>query len=223
MPQKSLEPIERPLSAAQRVSEQITQAIVRGELEPGQRLVETTIAEQLGVSRSPIREAFHQLEQLGLVEKIPYRGVFVSELTEHDVRELYTVREPLEGLAARLLAKGDNEAAAAELQAILDDMAEAAAAGDARRVMELNADFHDSLVRLTEHDLLQEIWSIVGNRMRRFLYLSKPRSDLMLGEVVPLHRRIVRAIAEGDAERAEAEARQHVVRYVEQRKVLKDR
>lgn len=215
MPEQSLEPIERPLSAAQKVTEQITQAIVRGEFEPGQRLVETALAEQLGVSRSPVREAFHQLEQLGLVEKQPYRGVFVSSLTQDDVRELYTVRGPLEGLAARLLAVGDHERAAADLREILDRMDQAATDGDARRVMELNADFHDALISLTEHDLLREIWSTVGNRMRRFLYLSKPRSDLSLPEVVPLHERIVRPIAEGDAERAEFEARQHIFRYVE--------
>lgn len=223
MSEHSLEPIERSVSAAQKVSRQITQAIVRGELEPGQRLVEATIGEQLGVSRSPVREAFHELEQLGLVEKIPYRGVFVSTLTRDDVRELYTIREPLEGLAARLLAARNDEDAAAELQHILDAMAEAVAVGDQRRVTELNADFHDTLIGLTTHRLLQEIWPIVGSRMRRFLFLSEPRSDMALREVVSLHEPIVQAIAAGDPERAEAEARQHVVNYGMKHELLLNR
>jgi len=208
-----LEPIERSLSAAQKVAEQITQAIVTGELEPGQRLVETAIGERLGVSRSPVREAFHQLEQIGLVEKIPYRGVFVSTLSREDVRELYTVREPLEGLAARLLAEGDNERAAAGLQDVLDRMAEAVAAGDRRAVTELNADFHDTLISLTRHGLLQEVWAIVGNRMRRFLFLSEPPFDMVLQDAVARHEPIVEAIAAGDAERAQTEAQRHIVAY----------
>jgi DNA-binding GntR family transcriptional regulator len=223
MSENSLEPIKRSLSTAQRVAEQVTQAIVRGELEPGQRLVEATIGKQMGVSRSPVREAFHQLEQVGLVEKVPYRGVFVSALTRDDVRELYTVREPLEGLAARMLAKHNNEQAAAELQDILDRMEEAVAADDQRAVTELNADFHDTLIHLTEHGLLQEIWAIVGHRMRRFLFLSEPRSDMALREVVPLHKPIVQAIASGDPERAEAEAQKHVVAYGVKHEFLLDR
>jgi DNA-binding GntR family transcriptional regulator len=223
MSEHSLEPIERSVSAAQKVSRQITQAIVRGELEPGQRLVEAAIGEQLGVSRSPVREAFHELEQLGLVEKIPYRGVFVSALTRDDVRELYTIREPLEGLAARLLAERNDKDAAAELQLILDGMAEAVATSDQRRVTELNADFHDTLISLTGHQLLQEIWPIVGSRMRRFLFLSEPRSDMALREVVALHEPIVEAVAAGDPERAEAEARQHVVNYGMKHELLLNR
>jgi DNA-binding GntR family transcriptional regulator len=223
MSEHMLEPIERSVSASQKVSRQITRAIVRGELEPGQRLVEATIGEQLGVSRSPVREAFRELEQLGLVEKIPYRGAFVSMLTRDDVRELYTIREPLEGLAARLLAERNDEDAAAELQRILDGMAEAVAAGDERGVTELNADFHDRLISLTTHRLLQEIWPIVGSRMRRFLFLSEPRSDMALREVVSLHEPIVRAIAAGDPERAEAEARQHVVNYGMKHELLLNR
>jgi DNA-binding GntR family transcriptional regulator len=175
--------------------------------------VEATIGEQLGVSRSPVREAFHELEQLGLVQKIPYRGVFVSGLTKDDVRELYTIREPLEGLAARLLAQGPGEQAAAELRDILDRMAEAVAVADQRTVTQLNADFHDTLINLPGHELLQQIWGIVGSRMRRFLFLSEPRSDLALQKVVPLHEPIVQAIAARDPERAEAEARHHVVTY----------
>jgi DNA-binding GntR family transcriptional regulator len=186
-------------------------------------LVEAAIGEQLGVSRSPVREAFHELEQLGLVEKIPYRGVFVSALTRDDVRELYTIREPLEGLAARLLAERNDKDAAAELQLILDGMAEAVATSDQRRVTELNADFHDTLISLTGHQLLQEIWPIVGSRMRRFLFLSEPRSDMALREVVALHEPIVEAVAAGDPERAEAEARQHVVNYGMKHELLLNR
>jgi DNA-binding GntR family transcriptional regulator len=223
MSENTLEPIERSLSAAQKVTEQITQAIVTGEFEPGQRLVEAAIGERLGVSRSPVREAFHQLEQVGLVEKLPYRGVFVSALTRDDVRELYTVREPLEGLAARLLAERDNKRAAAELQDILDKMAAAVAADDQRAVTELNADFHDTLIDLTGHRLLQEVWAIVGHRMRRFLFLSEPRSDMALREVVPLHRPIVEAIAAGDPERAKAEAQKHVATYGKKHELLLNR
>jgi DNA-binding GntR family transcriptional regulator len=107
----------------------MTTAIVTGTLASGDKLVETRLGEQLGVSRGPIREAFRRLEQMGLVEKIPYRGTFVTTLTDNDINELNTVRMPLEGIAARILAERNDTQAVERLRAILNTMRAVAGSG----------------------------------------------------------------------------------------------
>ena len=212
---KGFEEIERTDLLAKSVLQQITDAIVSGRLHPGDKLVEARLARQLGVSRGPVREAIRRLEQMGLVEKIPYRGAFVSRLTQSDIEELHNMRELLEGLAARLLAERRDPKAIARLQAILDDMRQAATSGDPSKIIALDADFHDVLIELSGHKLLREVWMIVSGRLRRFLVLRRHRLYGTLEEAVQLHESIVRAIAAGDAEQAEAKTRRHVYAVLE--------
>jgi DNA-binding GntR family transcriptional regulator len=204
------EKIDRTDFLAESVLQQITDAIVTGRLRPGDKLVEARYARQLGVSRGPVREAIRRLEQMGLVEKTPYRGAFVSQLTQRDIEELHNMRELLEGLAARLLVERRDPQAVARLQAILNEMHQAAISGEQGRVIALDTDFHGALIELSGHKLLREVWAIVSGRLRRFLILKRQRLYRTLEEAVQLHEPIVGAIAAGDADRAEAEARHHV-------------
>jgi DNA-binding GntR family transcriptional regulator len=206
----SFEEIERTDPLAKSVLQQITEAIVSGRLRPGDKLVEAHLARQLGVSRGPVREAIRRLEQMGLAEKIPYRGAFVPRLTQRDIEELHSMRELLEGFAARLLAERCDPQAVSKLQAILDEMRQVAIFGEQRRIITLDIGFHGALIELSEHKLLGEVWAIVSGRLRRFLVLKRQRLYSTLEEAVELHEPIVEAIAAGDAERAEAEAQHHV-------------
>lgn len=202
------------------VVQQITNAIVTGSLRAGDKLGETQLGEQLGVSRGPVREAIQRLEQLGLVEKIPYRGAFVSEITPRDIEELHAVREALEGVAARTLTDQQNETAVRALHTIVDEMRRVSAAEPSQIAM-LDADFHDTLVSSTENGLLNELWTVVGVQLRRFL--SMKRQQLYYDQAAALHEPIVLAIAEGDADRAEKAAREHVRRnLIEWSAVLPD-
>src|SRR5262245_15003560 len=175
MSQNVFEQIVRSDTLVEVVIQQITDAIVTGRLRPGDKLVEAHMGQQLGVSRAPLREAFQRLEQIGLVEKIPNRGTFVSTLTERDVKELHNVRELLEGLAARLLAERRDSHGIGRLNAILDAMRQAAADDDQARMITLDADFHDALIELSDHKLLRELWVVTGVRLRRFLLLKRQR------------------------------------------------
>src|SRR5258708_25253098 len=168
MTQQVFEQIVRSDPLVEVVIQQITDAIVTGRLGPGDKLVEVQIGKQLGVSRAPLREAFQRLEQIGLVEKIPNRGTFVSTLTERDVKELHSVRELLEGLAARLLAERCDPQTIASLESILAAMRQAAVDDNQSRMITLDADFHDALIELSDHKLLRELWVVMGLRFRRF-------------------------------------------------------
>jgi DNA-binding GntR family transcriptional regulator len=211
MSQKVFEQIVRSDTLVEVVIQQITDAIVTGRLRPGDKLVEAHMGQQFGVSRAPLREAFQRLEQIGLVEKIPNRGTFVSTLTERDVKELHNVRELLEGLAARLLAERRDSHGIGRLNAILDAMRQAADDDDQARMITLDADFHDALIELSDHKLLRELWVVTGVRLRRFLLLKRQRLYRTLADAAPIHEPIVQAIAAGDPTRAEAQARKHVL------------
>lgn len=211
MDENTLVQVERADLLVESVLQTIIDAIVTNRLRPGEKLVETKLGDQLGVSRGPVREAFRRLEQMGLVEKIPYRGAFVSALTRQDVEELHNVREPLEGLAARLLAERRDPQVIATLESILTEMSQSEIANDRGRMIALDVDFHNALIESTEHKLLYEIWQIVSVRLRRFLYLKRERLYRNPAEAVQIHEPIMRAIAAGEAEQAELEARRHVL------------
>lgn len=193
------------------VVDEIVAAIVTGQFAPGAKLVEMQIGEQLGVSRGPVREAFRRLEQMGLVVKVPYRGTFVATLTVDDVRELHDLRAPLEGLAARLVAEKGDPADAERLAGILDAMRRLPPSGDHSRTITLDADFHDTLIALSGHRLLQELWATIGVRLRSFLMLKRKRLYQTAHEAAALHEAIVEAIAAGDGPAAEKAAYQHAI------------
>lgn len=209
MDEGTLQQIERG-DLVNNVVRQIIEAIVKGRLHPGDQLVEMAVAEQLGVSRGPVREAIRRLEQMGVIEKIPYRGAFVSVLTTRDVKELHDLREPLEGLAARLLAEQRGPEAAAKLAAIIDRMRNVDPADDPSLMVTLDAGFHDALIKLSEHKLLQELWVTISVRLHTFLLLKQDRLYGTPAEAAALHEPIIKAIAESNPRRAEQEARHHV-------------
>ena len=120
------------------------------------------------------------------------------------------MRELIEDWARDWCYRRDPQAIA-RLQAILEEMRQCAAAGDQKRMITVDADFHDALVKLSDHKLLGEIWAIVNVRLRRFLLLKRQRLYRTLEEAAPLHAPIVEAIVAGDPDRAETEARHHVV------------
>lgn len=199
-------------TATDSVLQSITEAIIEGKIRPGDPLIESQIAEQMGVSRGPVREALAQLEHMGLVEKIPYKGAFVSRLSEEGIRELYTLRSLLEGLAARLITESKDAEAAARLEAILEQMQKVAEEGDLTALVDLDLQFHDNLCSLSGHKLLVQVWTThFQMRLKRFLLLKEERLYADLMEAVVLHRRIVEAIRGGDPQAAERTAAQHVI------------
>lgn len=202
--------IERGESLVEIILQRVTDAIVSGEIGPDEKLIEARLAQDLGVSRGPIREAVCRLEQMGLVEKVPYMGTFVRGVSRKDIEDLYEVRAELEGLAARKLATAKDSQHVVELQAILQEMEKAMKAERPSQLFLQDAAFHDALIYMTENKLLGEIWNLVGTQLRRIILLKRDRPYRSLEEIIAIHAPIVEAIASGDPQCAEAEARQHV-------------
>jgi DNA-binding GntR family transcriptional regulator len=172
-----------------RVKEYIVEAVLSGELKPGERIVESSMARQLGVSQAPVREAIRDLVLLGFLESEPYKGTSVRSLTPEELWETYTVRAALESLAARLAAThltGDDVDA---LQLILDEMMEAARQKDLDRLVSLDNQFHETILQISRNRTLYQLWktlqygtwSIVTYRISSYepTYLASRHQDLL--------------------------------------------
>src|SRR5215831_2272852 len=204
-----IRPVERPVPLRQSVYEALVELVVQGRLRPGQHLVETELARQLGVSRQPVREALHRLEAEGWVDLRPNQGAFVHVPTDEEVDQLLDVRELLEVETARLAAMAATDGHLARLRMICHEGEAAVEAGDTGRFVAVNTEFHAELARIAGNAVLAEMADIVGRRVRWYYRQVAP----MRGhESCAEHRDMVEAIEAGDAERAAEIARKHTER-----------
>jgi DNA-binding GntR family transcriptional regulator len=184
-------------------------AILEGRFHAGARLRQTRLADQLGISRTPIREALVRLQDEGLVELTAGGGVRVKLLDLDEAVELYELREVLDGLAARLAAYRADAAALARLERALQRMARCVARRDANQWFGAHVAFHEEIVRAAGNRPLGRLGSIVRLSIRRFHPLLL-RTGHRLARAYDEHRAIHAAIAAHDGERAERLARAHI-------------
>jgi DNA-binding GntR family transcriptional regulator len=187
----------------------IERMILSGELEPGQRLNETALANRLSVSRGPVREACRSLAELGLVYLIPNRGIFVRRFTRADAVEVYDLRAGLIALAAVLLAPHLTQEVSIELDRLLVAMDAGAQADDFPRFDALNLDFHDFIVRATGNARLIRLYRGLVKEFHMFrTHGLMQRASLLQSNLE--HREIVDALKSGDAERSYQASFRHV-------------
>jgi DNA-binding GntR family transcriptional regulator len=194
-----LEPVDRK-STASIIADRLREAIMRGTLEPGTQLGETDLARQLGVSRGPLREAMQRLVQEGLLRSERHRGLFVIELDEAGIRDVYRTRRVVERAAGELILARDVEQVADRLAEVHDEMRLAAEAGDRDALVEADLDFHEAFV--------EESGSIRLVRMSRTLLVETRMCLSAMAEtyefphkVADEHAAIVDAIRARDTDR----------------------
>ncbi|MBI5670532.1 MAG: GntR family transcriptional regulator [Chloroflexi bacterium] len=193
----------------ERVLDVLRDAIVSGELKPGQQLVEVEFAARLGISRAPLREALQILSREGLVETVPYRGTVVRQLTKTDIEELYSLRSVLETFAVQRVAARANPEDVTRLRQCFDEMLAAAEAGDLKTVNRIDRRFHDTLIELSGHSLLGVTWSTVSMRVRQVMALRNERNT-DIRQIAYNHLPIIEAIEQGDEARAVRLIQEHV-------------
>ncbi|MDO5142615.1 MAG: GntR family transcriptional regulator [Eubacteriales bacterium] len=189
------------------IKEALMQAIISGELAPGDRVVESRWAKELGVSQSPIREAIRELEMIGLVENIPYKGTIVRKLTRKEIIDTYEVRIVLETMAICEAVRGETEELLATMQGHLERMIEGAERGDVAQFVENDCAFHEAYVNASNNDLLKRLWQqcyIWDNT-----WLSTIHSRESLSELAKRHDRLRQAIEKRDEEMCRAEVKKH--------------
>jgi len=216
----SLPPLDGHRSLVEDAVELLRHEILSGRLRQGEHLVETKIAQQLRVSRGPVREAFKLLRAEGLVKDEPRRGMFVVSLSATDAREIYELRAAIEGRAAQLVAASGDAAKIRELSKLNAAIEHAEAVSDARGVYARDLAFHDALCRLSDNARLHEVFVRYVPALRALLRLDK-RVHGPLEHAKGVHRPLMQAIEAGDPELSRSLAEQHcddagqlIVRYL---------
>lgn len=204
-----------PLAAGRRahrtehVVEVLREAIGVGRVSPGDRLVEGTIAAELGTSRAPVREALRELVHEGLVTHVPYRGAFVLGVSEEEVHEvMIPIRLTLERFAFARALPRLRERELGWLERIVDEMEDAAADGDLRSVVDADVRFHEVVLELSELPHTTQIWRSISPRMRVYFYRYDRDRDLF--GVVEEHRNLHAALASGRRRAVERVLDEHI-------------
>lgn len=199
-------PLDREVLSA-RVKDRILQWILEGELNPGQRIVETRVARELGVSQAPVREALRDLATLGVVEIAPYRGASVRLPSEQELIEAMEVRGEMEALAAPLAAERITEDELAELRTLIDAMRECAERGDAHEHARRNTEFHAAIMRASGNRTLERLWLMLEPFARTYVTASSPGTDLRW--LADRHEAVLEVLESGDGEEAAEVMRRH--------------
>lgn len=198
MREATLGPIEQTPLRVQ-IADRLRRAIVTGRMRPGETITETALAEQLNVSRAPVREAIQDLENDGLVESLAYRSKRVKPLTVREVSEILELRQQFEVLAVRRILT--HEVAVDELWRSCEAMEAAAAAEDREALIAADGTFHRTLIGLADHDLLAQLWGGLYLRIHQIMSL-RDDGEVDLHDIAGTHPPIIVALQQRRLEQA---------------------
>ncbi|MBI5561119.1 MAG: GntR family transcriptional regulator [Deltaproteobacteria bacterium] len=201
-------PLERPLTLRERIVEFVKDSVIKGRLKPGERVPEHEIAESLGISRTPIREAFRQLESEGFITVAPRKGAIVSPITPKDVEDFYAIKSLLEGYAAREACKKFTEKEIKRLKSLNQQMTRCAGNNDVKEFFKLDNQFHETFLRACGNDKLCTIAHQIVQQFERFRITALSLPGRMHASVRQ-HEEIISAFIEEDQERVEMLVREN--------------
>jgi DNA-binding GntR family transcriptional regulator len=194
--------IDNHLTLREKIVETIRNAIVNGQLASGTRVAEPDLADKFGISRTPIREAFRQLESEGFITVIPRKGAIVASLSPKDVADFYDLKAVLEGYAARSAAKKLTQKDIERMESVNRQMEAATAKKDVRKVLSLHNEFHDIFVRSCGNEKLHSIVQHLVMQFQRFrLIMAMPGR---VEGIIQQHREIIDAFRKQDSALAES-------------------
>lgn len=200
--------IERHQTLRERILETIREAILNGQLRPGEKVAEPELAERFGISRTPIREAFRQLESEGYLTVIPRKGAVVTDLSEREVEEFYSIKSILEGYAARMAAEKMTDKDYERLEAINARLKQLATEGDVKTFFRVHDEFHELFIRAAGND---KLFTLIGQLLRKFNRL-RMASLALPGRMeisVQEHNKILEAFRQHDGEKADSLVRKN--------------
>lgn len=164
--------IEKHLTLRERILETIRDAIIKGALKPGEKVAEPELAERFGISRTPIREAFRQLESEGYLTVIPRKGAVVAAFSQKDIEEFYAIKSILEGYAARRACENLTVKEIEKLEQINAKLSSLAEGSDIKQFFKVHNDFHDQFIRAANNDKLYELISSLVSKFQRLRLAS---------------------------------------------------
>lgn len=196
-------------SIESRTTDSLRSYILSGAVKPGDRLTETSLAEQLGVGRATVRSAFQRLAGEGILVQIPYTGWEVASLSIKDVWELWTLRGSLEGLAARLAAEQTDPEQRAAIKQAYQRLEQDCQAGDMNDISESDMNLHRAIVNAAGHERLAHQYKLVEQQVRLYIMTSNVYASDGPSDIFSQHTPMVEALLAGDGPRASLEAWRH--------------
>ena len=187
----------------------LRQAILRGELKPGERLIEIQLANKLGVSRTPVREAIRKLELEGLVLMIPRKGAEVADISEKSLKDVLEVREALEELAARLACDKITKAGINRRKEAAQDFRSALKSNDITQMAEADVRFHDVICNATENQKLGQLLNNLREQMYRYR-IEYLKDQHVYEKLLSEHEEIIRHIEKGEKDEAARVVSRHI-------------
>lgn len=196
-------------SLKEEVYNKLKTSIINGELGPGEKLSEMELSHSLNVSRTPIREAFRQLQTEDFITVVSNRGAFVSKLPTEKISEIYNVISLLEGYSAELAAKFCSRSKVMQLQSLQTELIQCASAKEYREYMERNTVFHRFIAEMSGNETLTRTIAELRTKVFRYRFISVTIPGF-LDRYALDHERIVDAISSGNAGKARKYMRDHV-------------
>jgi DNA-binding GntR family transcriptional regulator len=195
--------LKRPRTLREQIVFSLRESIIRGDLEPGQKLTEPELAEKLGISRTPIREAFRQLETEGFLTVVPRKGAMVSDLSRKEIEDFYEIKSVLEGYASRIAAERITENDIAKLTKINNQLEILAKKEDVEAFFKKNNEFHSVFINICGNEKLLDIWDNLIRRFVRFRLQALSVPGRLMNSVKQ-HRDIINALSKKDGSLSEA-------------------
>jgi DNA-binding GntR family transcriptional regulator len=193
------------------IREQLIDDILSGRLTPGTRIVETRLAQELGVSQAPVREALRDLELFGFVTSSPFRGTQVRKISPEDLLEIYPIRAALEAVAARAAATRIDDETLARLEALIGAMRDAAAKNDHRAHVDADYAFHHAIIKASGNRMLQHVWQTMRLATTTFVTHSMTQlTHRSLQEIGERHVPVLEALRSRNPSLAETAMRHHI-------------
>ena len=198
-------------SLAEQVESHLRKAIIHSHLQPGERLVELEIAEQMGTSQGPVREALQRLEQDGLVERHSRSATYVTTISMDEMYELSLVRKTVEGLAIRRTAQCITPAQCDELQSFVEQMRVAGRVNDMNTLVDYDMAFHQRICEWCGSVTLLRVWTPLYSQLQRFVVKTHPSAFPNLVEVADNHIPIVETLRNHQPEQAVQAIEDHIM------------
>jgi DNA-binding GntR family transcriptional regulator len=211
-PSRATTGLTRPLPARrilrEDIRDQLIEEILNGRLSPGDRIVETRIAQQFGVSQAPVREALRDLELFGFIVSAPFRGAIVRKITTEELLQIYPIRAAIEGVAAREAATRFTERGLKNLDRLFLMMRKTAARGDLRGAIDADLAFHLAIVEASGNRLLNQFWERL--RLSTTTFITVLKSHRSLVEIADRHALVIAALRTREPNEAERVMRHHI-------------
>lgn len=188
-------------SLSDQICDLLKDSIIKGELKPGDRLLELEVAKTYNVSQAPVREAFSRLRKEGFVIHRRHKGTFVSNFSKKNIDEIYSFREVMEPLAISRAIENLKEDDLKKLEDLYEKMLSAGTNNDLEEVRELDNAFHDYIYKLADHGFMYQVWEDLSAVSNRIWYLTSQIYFDRLDEIAKLHKPIVDALKERNVEK----------------------